>query len=340
MIFSSSSLCKNVPPVAESTHEQTDDELTDKEAKQMEADDQAIQTILMGLLEDIYADVDSCETAQEIWLRVEQMMKVQLSSVSPRSPITDYLHATSTTQQQLQPTTIIQPELHATTMPNPEDISDPTTAMNMALMIGGHGGNQVGQYVGQIARNQNGYNANGNVVASRAEGNANGNNGNHIRCYNCRGIGLLDGNCTVRPRRRDAAYLQTQLLIAQKEEAGIQLQAKEFNLMVAARDIDEIEDVNENYILMANLQEASTSGIQIGKAPVYDSDDTSKGGTKWGNKATKFVRDFKSLAKEADDSLDKIKVLEIENERLLREVVSQDIMSIVQNNSAVDTFDL
>ncbi|GJU02651.1 hypothetical protein Tco_1112989 [Tanacetum coccineum] len=40
-----------------------------------EPDDQAIQTILMGLPEDIYADVDSCETAQEIWLRVQQMMK-------------------------------------------------------------------------------------------------------------------------------------------------------------------------------------------------------------------------------------------------------------------------
>ncbi|GKB84815.1 hypothetical protein Tco_0957087 [Tanacetum coccineum] len=32
----------SVPPVAESTHEQTDDELTDQEAKQMEADDKAI----------------------------------------------------------------------------------------------------------------------------------------------------------------------------------------------------------------------------------------------------------------------------------------------------------
>nr|GEW21136.1 hypothetical protein [Tanacetum cinerariifolium] len=51
------------------------DELTDKEIKQIEADDQAIQTILLGLPEDIYAAVDSCETAQEIWLRVQQIMK-------------------------------------------------------------------------------------------------------------------------------------------------------------------------------------------------------------------------------------------------------------------------
>nr|GEU59264.1 hypothetical protein [Tanacetum cinerariifolium] len=41
----------------------TDDELTEKELKQIEADDQAIQTILLGLPEDIYAAVDSCETA-------------------------------------------------------------------------------------------------------------------------------------------------------------------------------------------------------------------------------------------------------------------------------------
>ncbi|GJY55463.1 hypothetical protein Tco_0454578 [Tanacetum coccineum] len=50
------------PPIAESTYEQTNDELIKKEAKQMKVDDQAIQTILMGLPEDIYATVDSCDT--------------------------------------------------------------------------------------------------------------------------------------------------------------------------------------------------------------------------------------------------------------------------------------
>nr|GEZ17591.1 hypothetical protein [Tanacetum cinerariifolium] len=53
-------------PVNETFHVQTDDEHTEKELKQIEADDQAIQTILLGLPEDIYAAVDSCETAQEI----------------------------------------------------------------------------------------------------------------------------------------------------------------------------------------------------------------------------------------------------------------------------------
>ncbi|GJY93595.1 hypothetical protein Tco_0509377 [Tanacetum coccineum] len=53
-------------PVNETFHEQTYDELTEKELKQVKADDQAIQTILLSLPEIIYATVDSCETAQEI----------------------------------------------------------------------------------------------------------------------------------------------------------------------------------------------------------------------------------------------------------------------------------
>nr|GFA24086.1 hypothetical protein [Tanacetum cinerariifolium] len=49
---------------------------------------------------------------------------------------------------------------------------------------------------------------------------------------------------------------------------------------------------------------------------------------------------FKSLAKETDDSLAKHKALEMEIERLLKAVVSQDIMITVQNESVVDTSDL
>ncbi|GJZ62520.1 hypothetical protein Tco_0618657 [Tanacetum coccineum] len=192
----------------------TNDELTEKELKQVEADDQAIETIFLGLPEDIYAAVDSCQ------------------------------------DRQMQ-------------------------------MVRGNGRNQFRQYAGMNVGNQNGIanqnpNRNGNVVAARPEGNAIGNNGNQIRCYNYRGLGHLARNCTVRPRRRDAAYLQTQLLIAQKEEAGIQLQAKEFDLMAAAADLDEIEEVNANCILMANLQQASTSRSQTYKAPVYESDGSAE----------------------------------------------------------------
>nr|GFC31917.1 hypothetical protein [Tanacetum cinerariifolium] len=56
--------------------------------------------------------------------------------------------------------------------------------------------------------------------------------------------------------------------------------------------------------------------------------------------AAKFVGDFKSLANEVDASLAKHMALELEIERLLKAVVSQDIMIIVQNESVTDTSEL
>ncbi|GJR42955.1 hypothetical protein Tco_1311058 [Tanacetum coccineum] len=203
--------------------------------------------------------------------------------------------------------------------------------------------------------------------------------------------------------------------------------------MATATDLDEIKEVNANCILMANLQQASTSGTQTDRAPVYDSDgsaesvyqeqcltkkinalhlssskqittlneeianlnnqlskeksivsslqeekkklkfdfkirkdeqaqhkqqslyngkvllekhdplavyDSEKTLQLAQEKAAKFVRDFKSLAKESDESLAKHKALEFEIKRLLRAVVSQDIISIVQNPTVVEISDL
>nr|GEX09140.1 hypothetical protein [Tanacetum cinerariifolium] len=371
--------------MTETFHVQTDDEFSEKELKQIEADDQAIQTILLGLPKDIYATVDSCETAQEIWLRVQQMMKGSDIGIHEKKAklfnewarftsnegesIESYYHRFLKLMNDLKrkkhfPEKIasnlkflnnLQPEwsrhvtiVHQTKdlhtadytqlydflnisprqssfnpnylqkpMPNPEDITDPTTAMNIALalmakafklnystptnnnqrilsnpcnrqiaqpgmnmgqdrqmqMVRGYGENQFRQYARQNAGNLNKYNAvqnvgnqvaqnlkvqnvgnqngpigvpgngnqngNGNLLVARAEGNLAGHNGNQIRCYNCRGV-------------------------------------EEYDLMATVADLDEIEEVNANCILMANLQQASTSGTQTDNAPVYDSDGSAE----------------------------------------------------------------
>nr|GEV58629.1 hypothetical protein [Tanacetum cinerariifolium] len=315
-------------PVNETSHIETDDELTEKELKQIEADDQAIQTILLGLPEDIYAAVDSCETAQEIWLRVQQMMKgsdigIQekkaklfnewerftsnegesiesyyhrflklmnglkrnkhfpekiasnlkfLNNLQPEGSRhvtivhqTKDLHTADYTQLKTKLVKVQTPrkevdELKAERlaktqdplalmansnnpyafpaphqdqpsfnqnymqqpMPNPKDITDPTTAMNMALVL--------------MAK---AFKLNYSTPT----------NNNHRILSN--------------PRNRQIA--QPGMNIGQDRQ-----------MQMVGADLDEIEEVNANYILIANLQQASTSGTQTDKAPVYDSDGSAE----------------------------------------------------------------
>ncbi|GJT79766.1 hypothetical protein Tco_1054108 [Tanacetum coccineum] len=106
---------------------------------------------------------------------------------------------------------------------------------------------------GQITGNQNGHNAVQNV-------------GNQVR----QNAGQNPGIQNVRNQNRLIVVLgianqneNGNVVTAwDEEEAGTQLQAEEFDLMAAAGDIDEIEEVNANCILMANLQQASTSEEQ------------------------------------------------------------------------------
>ncbi|GJW06662.1 gag-pol polyprotein [Tanacetum coccineum] len=85
-------------------------------------------------------------------------------------------------------------------------------------MVDDNVGNQERQNVVQYDGNEvcsrmpNHY-GNGNVVTAPAEGNGNGINGNPIRCYNYRGEGHYASNCTVKSRKRDAAYLQQQITL-------------------------------------------------------------------------------------------------------------------------------
>nr|GFC84701.1 hypothetical protein [Tanacetum cinerariifolium] len=100
-------------------------------------------------------------------------------------------------------------------------------------MIGGNGENQFRQYARQNAENLNVYNEVKNLRNQVAQNLRIQNISNQNGLISVQRNGIRNQIGNARPRRRGAAYLQTQLLIAQKKEAGIQLQAEEYDLMAA-----------------------------------------------------------------------------------------------------------
>ncbi|GJX20331.1 hypothetical protein Tco_0223008 [Tanacetum coccineum] len=330
-------------PVNETFHEQTDEELTKKELKQVEADDQAIHTILLGLPEDIYVVVEVNELRAERLARAHDPLALMENSNNPYNyPVFHQDQPSPVTyMQQPQSNNNFNPQPSFNTnymqqpMPNPQDITYPTTTMNMALVVQNavqnqgiqNVGNQNGLIVVSGIANQNlNPDGNGNVVATRAEGNAIGDN-----------------------------------------------------------DLEGIKEVNANCILMVNLQQASTSGTQTDKAPVYNSDGSAEVheyencyNNEIFNMFTQeeqyteildpipephqvqqndsniisalssveqgggIVEQHPTMVEkiQADESLATHKAFEFEIEHLLRAVASQDIMSILQSNSVVDTSNL
>ncbi|GKA89093.1 hypothetical protein Tco_0810905 [Tanacetum coccineum] len=120
-------------------------------------------------------------------------------------------------------------------------------------MVGGNRENQFRQYVDQNVRNLNGYNAVQNIRNPVVQ--------NAIQNPGVHNVGNQNG------------------LIVILGIANPNANQNRNGNVVAARaegDLDEIEEVNANFILMANLQQASTSGTQIDKALVYDSDGSAE----------------------------------------------------------------
>nr|GEX18754.1 Gag-Pol polyprotein [Tanacetum cinerariifolium] len=202
----------------------------------MDADDQAIQTILLGLLEDVYAVVDSCETTKEIWEHVRQMMKgsdigeqekkaklfnewEKFTSTDGES-IESYYHQFMQLMNDLKRNknfsknissnlkflnnlqsewkrhvTIVRQtkNLHEADFTqiydflkmNQEEIAQPVMNMGQDQQIqnvGGNGGNKFEQYVGQVAQNQQGFNAwhNGGIQGAQNAGMQSGGNQNGL----------------------------------------------------------------------------------------------------------------------------------------------------------------
>ncbi|GJS03497.1 hypothetical protein Tco_0320005 [Tanacetum coccineum] len=146
---------------------------------------------------------------------------------------------------------------------NPRNRQIAQPGMNMGQdrqmqMVGGNGGNQFRQYAGQNVGNQNGYNAVQNVGNQVVHNTVQNLSVQNVRKQN--GLIVIPGIANQNPNGNDN-------VVAARAEG---------NAIGNNANLDEIEEVNANCILMANLQQASTSGNHTDKAFVYDSDGSAE----------------------------------------------------------------
>ncbi|GJT34756.1 hypothetical protein Tco_0925175 [Tanacetum coccineum] len=295
-------------------------------------------------------------------------------------------------------------------MPNPKDITDPTTAMNITLVLMAKAfklnystptnnnqrissnprnrqitqpvqnvrnqvvqnavqnpgvqnvGNQNGLIVVSRIANQN-PNGNGNVVATRAEGNAIGNNADLDE------IKKVNANCILMANLQQASTSEeqyTELLELIPEPH--QVQQNDSNVISEVSSMKQdggtldqhpatVEEIRAYFeSLYNNLAIEVEKFNSVNRKMKETNVDLTTELARYKNqeryfeinqekydkleRSSQIFRTSNPLQKKLRDSLAKHKALELEIKRLLRAVVSQDIMSIVQNNSLVDTSNL
>ncbi|GKC35397.1 hypothetical protein Tco_1047781, partial [Tanacetum coccineum] len=236
-------------------------------------------------------------------------------------------------------------------------------------------GNQNGLIVVPGKANQNvNQTWNGNVVASQAGVNGNGNNDGSAKVYHSENwydndifnlftqeeqyIELFEPNIEPHQAQQNDNNVISRVPIVEKsggtveqqpatiEETRAYFESLYNNLVTEVKKVNTVnhkmEEINADLTTEHARYREFHKIIEDEIAPIVNQVDNRVQNFEnpFVKEAAKFVRDFKSLAKEADDSINKITVLETENERLLRAIVSQDIMSIVQNKCIIDTSNL
>ncbi|GKE04749.1 hypothetical protein Tco_1396767 [Tanacetum coccineum] len=209
----------------------------------METDDQAIQTILLGLTEDIYAAIDSCESAQEIWLRVRQMMKG--SDIGIQEKKAKLFNKWEKEVDELRAERLAKTHDPLALMANsnnpfnylvfhPNQLSpNPTTAMNMALVL--------------MAK---AFKLNYSTLT----------NNNQRISSNPRNRHIAQPGINIGQDR------QMQMVEGNVHNSGVHNVGNQNGLIVV------LGIANQN----PNGMQASTSGTQTDKAPIYDSDGSAE----------------------------------------------------------------
>nr|GEV84970.1 hypothetical protein [Tanacetum cinerariifolium] len=301
----------------------------------IEADDQAIQTILLGLSEDIYAVVDSCETAQEILLHsvADCSEEFDLMDAAANLDETEEVNANSILMANLQQASTSSTQ----TDKAPVYDSDGSADMKIAMIM---------RYLICLLKRSNlneQLSVEKSVVSSLLE------EKKKLKYQQAqqKQQSLYDGKVLL--EKHDPLIIHDSketLQLAQESRLKMKQLNKEIKPVKST--IVTLQRVVKQRMTLETHNWSSCAYQELHKIvkdeifPIVNQVNARVQNfeIQFLKEAAKFVRDFKSLANEADESPVKHKALELEIERLLRAVVNQYIMSVVQNNSVGETSNL
>nr|GEW55081.1 hypothetical protein [Tanacetum cinerariifolium] len=293
----------NLPvPVPKTFHEQTDKELTENDIKRMDADDQAIQTILLGLLED-----EKKAKLFNEWEKFTSTDRESIESYYPRfmqlmNDLKRNKHFLENIAANLKFLNNIQPEWkrHVTIVCQTKNFHEAyfTQIYDFIKM----NQDEVNELRAErltkthdplvlMAHSQNSYNfpvPHNDQSSSSTHSQQSFPINNKYNPQSSLNQNFMQPLMTSLEDINDPTEAMNAALILfakafqliaptnNNQRTSSNPRNQEFDFIVDAGDPDKIEEVNANCILMANLQHASTSSTQLDKAPVYDTDGSAE----------------------------------------------------------------
>nr|GEW70214.1 retrovirus-related Pol polyprotein from transposon TNT 1-94 [Tanacetum cinerariifolium] len=281
-------------------------ELTKAQQLQDDCDVQETNIILHGLPPDVYALINHQVAAKDIWDRVKLLMKgtefIYQEHECRLYNLFDKLASVQgeTLYEYYWRFSQLINDMHTIgmTMQQVQQGAYPIDCINKAMT-----------FLSAVASREIATTSRGNYAAGQAK---------IVKCYNCLGEGHMAKQCTQPKRPRSFAWFKEKLMLAEAQEAAFQTE----DLDACDSDCDDISSAKVH--LMANL---SSCDSDLLFEESQDADEITEVQTVF-NQMEAAV-DQCSVDKKAFEI--KIKQLSIDNDQILKQIMSQEIVHVFVN---------
>ncbi|GJW17871.1 retrovirus-related pol polyprotein from transposon TNT 1-94 [Tanacetum coccineum] len=241
------------PNLDQPERDETEDDLMGDNLKQYEADIEAMNLIFISIPNNIYNYVDSCQTAQDMCLRVQRLMQgTDLTDIDRETQFNNkFYQFTAKAGESLILTSVMmllsrEITKHYST-PTDNQLRSSSNTRNQAVVLA--------DKVNLDMYKETSLNF---FNSGKAQ----------MFSYNCGAKGHYAWDCP-KPRVQDYKYFMEQMLLAKKDEARVILSNEHNDFLLAdAVQMEEIEELSANICMMSRIQQAYTD---FDEGPSYDS---------------------------------------------------------------------